>query len=41
VQEAERVLREFKAVDYDVKKWDGVVEAFEGKAVSWRAHRGM
>ncbi|WVN86659.1 uncharacterized protein L203_101828 [Cryptococcus depauperatus CBS 7841] len=34
VQLAEKVLKEFKAVDYDVSKWNGVVEAFEGKAVA-------
>lgn len=34
VQNAEKVLREFKAVDYDVSKWNGVVDAFEGKAVA-------
>jgi len=28
-------LAEFKPVDYDVKKWDDAVTAFEGKAVSW------
>ncbi|KAK8869606.1 hypothetical protein IAR55_000173 [Kwoniella newhampshirensis] len=31
---AEKTLKEFKAVDYDVSKWNGVVEAFEGKAVA-------
>ncbi|ODN83370.1 hypothetical protein L202_01522 [Cryptococcus amylolentus CBS 6039] len=31
---AEKVLGEFKAVDYDVSKWNGVVDAFEGKAVA-------
>ncbi|KAK4684876.1 F-type H+-transporting ATPase subunit d, partial [Tremellales sp. Uapishka_1] len=34
VQTAEKVLAEFKPVDYDVTKWNGVVEAFEGKAVA-------
>ena len=34
VQNAEKVLREFKPVDYDLSKWNGVVDAFEGKAVS-------
>ena len=34
VAQAEKVLGEFKPVDYDVSKWNGVVEAFEGKAVS-------
>jgi F-type H+-transporting ATPase subunit d len=34
VQNAEKVLREFKAVDYDLSKWNGVVDAFEGKAVA-------
>jgi F-type H+-transporting ATPase subunit d len=43
VQNAEKVLREFKPVDYDLSKWNGVVDAFEGKAVSlvqcgWRRH---
>ncbi|EIW70037.1 hypothetical protein TREMEDRAFT_38700 [Tremella mesenterica DSM 1558] len=33
VQLAEKVLKEYKAVDYDVTKWNGVVDAFEGKAV--------
>lgn len=27
-------MREFKAVDYDLSKWNGVVDAFEGKAVA-------
>ncbi|WWC89774.1 uncharacterized protein L201_004700 [Kwoniella dendrophila CBS 6074] len=31
---AEKVLKDFKAVDYDVSKWNDVVGAFEGKAVS-------
>lgn len=35
MKDAERVLSEWKAVDYDVGKWNGVVEAFEGKAVSF------
>lgn len=34
VNNAQKVLSEFKPVDYDVSKWNGVVEAFEGKAVS-------
>ncbi|KAL7424214.1 ATP synthase d subunit [Cryptotrichosporon argae] len=34
VAAAERALAEFKPVDYDVSKWDGVVAAFEGKAVA-------
>ena len=34
ISQAEKVLSDFKAVDYDVSKWNGVVEAFEGKAVS-------
>jgi len=34
VQQAEKVLADFKPVDYDVKKWDDAVSAFEGKAVS-------
>ena len=34
VQNAEKVLREFKPVDYDLSKWNGVVDAFEGKAVA-------
>lgn len=34
VEQAEKVLREFKAVDYDVKKWDDAVSTFESKAVS-------
>jgi F-type H+-transporting ATPase subunit d len=33
VQAAEKVLREFKAVDYDVSKWDQAVDSFQGKAV--------
>lgn len=32
--QAEKVLKEFKPVDYDLEKWNGVVDAFEGKAVS-------
>lgn len=35
VEQAEKVLREFKAVDYDVKKWNDAVSTFETKAVSW------
>ena len=31
---AEKVMKDFKPVDYDVTKWNGVVDAFEGKAVS-------
>ncbi|KAK6903154.1 hypothetical protein I203_108417 [Kwoniella mangroviensis CBS 8507] len=31
---AEKVLKDFKAVDYDVAKWNEVVGAFEGKAVA-------
>ncbi|ADV19439.1 F-type H+-transporting ATPase subunit D [Cryptococcus gattii Ru294] len=34
VQLAEKVLGDFKPVDYDVSKWNGVVEAFEGKAIA-------
>ena len=34
VSQVEKVLGEFKPVDYDLGKWNGVVEAFEGKAVS-------
>jgi hypothetical protein len=33
VANAEKVLSGFKPVDYDVSKWNGVVDAFEGKAV--------
>lgn len=33
MQAAEKVLREFKAVDYDVSKWDQAVDSFQGKAV--------
>lgn len=33
VANAEKVLSAFKPVDYDVNKWNGVVDAFEGKAV--------
>ena len=33
VQAAEKVLREFKAVNYDVSKWDQAVDSFQGKAV--------
>ncbi|CAD6567434.1 MAG: ATP synthase d subunit [Tremellales sp. Tagirdzhanova-0007] len=34
VSQVEKVLGEFKPVDYDLGKWNGVVEAFEGKAVA-------
>ncbi|RSH93919.1 ATP synthase d subunit [Saitozyma podzolica] len=34
VANAEKVLSGFKPVDYDVSKWNGVVDAFEGKAVA-------
>ncbi len=34
INQAEKVLKEFKPVDYDVKKWDDAVAAFESKAVS-------
>ena len=34
VTAAEKVLREFKAVDYDVAKWDQAVDSFQGKAVA-------
>ena len=34
VDEAEKFLSSFKPVDYDVAKWDGVVDAFESKAVA-------
>ena len=34
ISQAEKVLNEFKPVDYDVKKWDDAVSAFEAKAVS-------
>ena len=33
VNAAEKVLREFKPVDYDVSKWDQAVDSFQGKAV--------
>jgi len=33
VQEAEKALSAFKPVGYEVEKWNGVVEAFEGKAI--------
>jgi F-type H+-transporting ATPase subunit d len=33
VHEAEKALSAFKPVGYEVDKWNGVVEAFEGKAV--------
>jgi F-type H+-transporting ATPase subunit d len=36
VQEAEKALSAFKPVGYEVDKWNGVVEAFEGKAVRLR-----
>ena len=42
VEEAEKVLSGFKPVTYDVKRWDDVVDAFEGKAVCSAAmHRRM
>ncbi|EJT50795.1 subunit d of the stator stalk of F1F0 ATP synthase required for ATP synthesis, Atp7p [Trichosporon asahii var. asahii CBS 2479] len=34
VEAAEKALSSFKPVDYDVSKWDKVVDAFEQKAVS-------
>ncbi|KAK1925063.1 hypothetical protein DB88DRAFT_487778 [Papiliotrema laurentii] len=34
IAQAEKVLAEFKAVDYDVKKWDEAVASFESKAVT-------
>ncbi len=34
VGQVEKVLGDFKPVDYDLGKWNGVVEAFQGKAVS-------
>lgn len=34
VEAAEKALSTFKPVDYDVSKWDKVVDAFEQKAVS-------
>lgn len=34
LSQAEKVLKDFKPVDYDLQKWNGVVDAFEGKAVS-------
>lgn len=34
VELTEKTLSSFKPVDYDVSKWNGVVEAFQGKAVS-------
>jgi len=36
VAHAEKVLADFKAVDYDVSKWNDAVSAFETKAVSIR-----
>ena len=30
----EKVLGDFKPVDYDVSKWDGLVDSFQAKAVS-------
>lgn len=33
IQNAEKVLKEFKAVDYDVSKFNSAVDAFKGKAV--------
>jgi F-type H+-transporting ATPase subunit d len=34
VQNAEKILRDFKPVDYDVSKWDQAVDKFQGKAVA-------
>ena len=34
VAQLEKVLRDFKAVNYDVSKWDNLVNSFETKAVS-------
>ena len=34
IELAEKTLSGFKPVSYDVSKWNGVVEAFEGKAVA-------
>lgn len=34
VSQAEKVLSEFKPVDYDVTKWNSLVEGFEGKALA-------
>lgn len=34
VEAAEKVLSSFKPVDYDVAKWDKVVDAFQEKAVA-------
>lgn len=34
MQQVEKALKEFKPVDYDVKKWDSAVQAFQTKAVS-------
>lgn len=31
---AEKTLADFKPVTYDLSKWNGVIDAFEGKAVS-------
>jgi hypothetical protein len=36
IQNAEKVLAEFKAVDYDVSKFNDAVSTFEAKAVSRR-----
>jgi len=36
IAHAEKVLADFKAVDYDVSKWNDAVSAFESKAVSLR-----
>ena len=33
IGQVEKVLGDFKPVDYDLSKWNGVVEAFQGKAV--------
>lgn len=35
IGQVEKILGDFKPVDYDLGKWNGVVEAFEGKAVSF------
>lgn len=37
VEQVEKVMGNFKPVDYDLSKWNGVVEAFEGKAVGCSA----
>lgn len=36
MEEAEKVLKSFKAQSYDLAKWQKAVEAFEGKAVSMK-----